>query len=99
MIKGDTWTNDFLYQAINDAFCLGSDELFGALEKAERDGTSLTMDFHCEGRDGMFDEDQLFAVWERPDVLSLIQRLQETLDPEVAVVGAGGPTFRSPFPH
>ena len=37
------------------------------------------MDFAYEGRDGLFDKDQLFAVWSIRDIRSLIDRLQECL--------------------
>jgi len=34
--------------------------------------------FECEGRDGLFDECQLFAVWEPQDVAALITKLQQS---------------------
>jgi hypothetical protein len=37
------------------------------------------MDFEYEGRDGLFEEGQLFAVWEKADVASLIERLRRCL--------------------
>jgi len=43
----------------------------------------LTMDFDSYGRDGLFDGDQLFAVWESNDVKALIERLTLCL-PNVA---------------
>jgi len=77
-IKGETWGNDFLVtnnlaEAID---CAGSTEFADLLFDAQKTGASLKMDFESEGRDGYFDEDQLFAVWERPDVLALIERLK-----------------------
>lgn len=79
-IKGDTWEYDFLTQQIADAITnTGSDNFCEQLDDAQATGGSLTMDFDCLGRDGCFDKDQLFAVWERPDVEALISRLQETL--------------------
>lgn len=72
--------NDFLVQHINDAIaCGGSDEFASLLDDAERNGTSLAMDFDALGRDGCFDADQLFAVWERDDVEALIARLQTAI--------------------
>lgn len=76
-IKGDSLANDFLYQQIVDAIdCRDSGEFAALLDDSERDGTSIPMDFDCQGRDGCFDEDQLFAVWERADVNALIERLK-----------------------
>lgn len=83
-IKGEsiTWENgnDFYYQDINaavDSHSCGefADKLFESQEK----GTSVGMNFHVQGRDGLFDKDQLFAVWEPEDVRALIARLEETL--------------------
>ncbi len=79
-IKGETWEYDFLVQDIADAIeCTGSNDFGNKLDEAQITGASLTMDFDCQGRDGCFDKGQLFAVWERVDVESLIARLQETL--------------------
>lgn len=79
-IKGETWEYDFLTQQIADAIaCTGSDDFSAKLDHAQFTGASLTMDFDCQGRDGCFDKEQLFAVWERADVEALITRLQETL--------------------
>jgi hypothetical protein len=80
-IKGNTiGANDFGEQQIADAIrCSGSDEFFDLLDKAEKEGASLTMDFDCQGRDGLFDAAQLFAVWEPQDVAVLIARLTLTV--------------------
>lgn len=86
MIKGDTSPvavecGDFWYQSIADAIeCSGSEERFNKLFSAAETGNSLVMDFHCEGRDGLYEPmDSMYAIWERADVESLISRLQETL--------------------
>jgi hypothetical protein len=81
-IKEDTLaTDDFLVQQLVDPIeCTGSSDLSFKLEGARLLGESLSMDFDCLGRDGCFDEEQLFAVWERADVEALIGRLQRSLD-------------------
>lgn len=80
LIKGETWTNDFIFQSINDAIKWGDPEEFSdVLFKAEKTGESIDMDFNDTGRDGMFDEDQLFAVWEKKDLTQLIDRLNVAL--------------------
>jgi len=76
-IKGETWGNDFLVQYIDTA--LSADEADNLLYGAAETGASLPMDFDCLSRDGCFDDDQLFAVWERADVEALIARLVRTL--------------------
>ena len=79
-IKGSTWNNDYTVQDIVGAIESSdsgdySDKLFAAMET----GGSLKMDLDCMGRDGMFDEDQMFAVWEREDIEQLIERLNGCL--------------------
>ena len=79
LIKGDSCSGapDFFYQSIASAVdCNGSSDLMDVLDKAERDGTSVSMDFDCQGRDGMFEQGQLFAVWESADVEAFMTRLQ-----------------------
>ncbi len=82
-IKVETWERDFLTQDIASAIeCSGSSEFGDKLFEAEECGTSLPMDLECCGRDGCFDEDQLFAVWERDDVVKLIERLGRCVEAE-----------------
>ena len=84
-IKGDSihhagGVGDFGYQQIADAVDAGSSNEFSdILFAAEETGDSFNMDFDCQGRDGLFDEDQLFVVWEKRDIQALILRLNETL--------------------
>jgi hypothetical protein len=85
-IRGDVWAhcNDFLSRQVADAIeCAGSNDFSNKLEDAEISGVSLPMDFEICGRDGCFDADQLFAVWEREDVLKLIDRLARLVKPPV----------------
>jgi hypothetical protein len=88
LIKGVTIENngkniDWYEQQIADAIeCRNSDEYAAKLDDAQKNGTSLRMDFDCEGRDGMFDHSQLYAVWEPQDVMALVARLQQCLPTE-----------------
>ena len=75
LIKCESLENDFIYQNIVDAIDVNDSGSFSqALTNAEQ-GESLFMDFFCESRDGMFDENQLFAVFQKEDVIKLIERL------------------------
>lgn len=75
-IKGRSINSiDFTYQPLND--CISGEIAHVAYEL--NDGQSFSIDLNCEYRDGLFDQFQLFAVWERKDVESLISRLQESL--------------------
>ncbi len=81
-IKGDTLPNgnDWFYQSIADSIkSSGSDEWAHLLDESEADGRELEMDFATEGRDGCFEDDQLFAIWSKADVAQLIGRLNECL--------------------
>jgi hypothetical protein len=81
MIKGKTMSNDFLVQAIADAIeHEDSGEFCDKLEDCRKNGTSVNMDFYCESRDGFFEEDQLFAIWEEKDKLDLLKRLIDGID-------------------
>lgn len=83
-IKGETCfvdgaaINDFsttgpLAEAID---CMSSHELVELLREAEMFGNSVDMDFAAEGRDGLFEDGQLFAVFDSADVSKLIERLK-----------------------
>jgi len=79
-IKGDTCGNDFVVQQISDAVDASSSaEFVDLLSFAVEEGRSVNLNFDYAGRDGLFDKDQLFAVWERKDVEQLIDRLQQAL--------------------
>lgn len=49
------------------------------MDLAEIEGKPFALHFRTFCRDGEFDPDQLFAVWERDDVAGLIARLQQAL--------------------
>lgn len=76
-IKGETWrhagsTGDFLYQQVADAIDCAD---FTDTLLDYKEGQVLGIDLECESRDGMFEPDQLFAVWDREDVGKLLVRL------------------------
>ena len=82
MIKGETTKsgNDFWAQGITGAIKSdSSEERFDILLAKGKTGESIEMDFECEGRDGLYGEEELFAVWEIRDVKALVKRLEEAL--------------------
>lgn len=89
MIKGDTISHDgsdidFFYQDIVSAIkSTGSDDWTNKLFHSAATSGNLAMDFDCQGRDGCFEADQLFAVFEPQDVVALIARLQRTITDKV----------------
>lgn len=78
-IKGESIAkSDYFYQCIADAVaCKSSAEFADVLFEAAEKGTNFGLDFENQNRDGLFDEGQLFAVWEPSDVRALIARLQK----------------------
>lgn len=84
MVKNETWFfdgggSDFLTDSIIGAIeNTSSDDFFEKCERMEL-GETVPMDFEFTGREGLFDEKQLFAVYEKEDVKKLIDRLQKCL--------------------
>jgi len=78
-IKGETLNNDFSFQSLLNIKSESSEEFISILEDARANGNSFQLDLDCEGRDGLFDKDQLFAIFEKQDVIMLIDRLSECL--------------------
>lgn len=76
-IKGESLINDFFYQQLVHPIAKDSGELFALLDSAEQSGETITNDLYCEGRDGCFDDDQMFLIFEPKDLLDLIRRLAE----------------------
>jgi len=73
-------TKDWFYSDIVYAIaCNSSDEMFDLLDHSQKHGSSIPMDFEITSRDGCFEDDQLFAVFERADVEQLIEKLKGTL--------------------
>ena len=72
-------TNDFLYQSlIGNIKCSDgvefSDILFSAVEKQ----SNIELDFELPERDGLFDDEQLFAIYSKDDVTELVITLLES---------------------
>lgn len=91
-VKGATWETDFLYADLSAeaVACSGSEERDRLIYAAEHEGSNLKMDFDLYGRDGYFESEQLFAVWEKEDVLALVAKLNDCLSSDAypAVIAA-----------
>jgi len=59
--------------------CTGSEDMMNILDSAEKTQSNFTLDFDSGGRDGCYQEDQLFAIWSKDDIQRLIKRLNECL--------------------
>lgn len=76
MVKGETLEYDFIYQnLIGNIECHDSGEFGDKLEYAKETGESISLDFDCMGRDGLFEKNQLFAIYEEEDVKQFIKRI------------------------
>lgn len=75
---------DFIYQPLEDVSivdCTGSGDMYDKCVAAEADSTlSLPTTFDDTMRDALFDEDQLFLIWEKQDVEKLVAKLQHSLN-------------------
>lgn len=81
MIKtANVGERDFCYQELGPDALDATDtaDFVEKLHESEASGIELALDFHGGGRDGCFDDDQLFAVFSQGDVEQLIHRLIET---------------------
>ncbi len=80
-IKEDSTESDFYVQDLIPMFVSngGSEDWFDTLQAAEDGTPTPPLDYNLIGRDGCFDADQLFAVFERHDVEALIARLNVAL--------------------
>lgn len=82
-IKEDTCGNDFVVQDLTGQFegWTGSESHFTELDRMVEDPTheSPPLDYDSAGRDGLFDDRQLFAVWSATDAERLVARLQQAL--------------------
>lgn len=73
---GNCGADDFFYSNIVDAIDSYESGQFGALlEESRETGASVAMDFDAISRDGCFDDDQLFGIFEPEDLLKLIAKL------------------------
>lgn len=73
--------SDFTYQDLignidND----GSDDYFEKLLEAPKNKTDLKLDFECIQRDGLFEQDSMYAVYTLEDVQGLISCLSKAIE-------------------
>ena len=78
-IKGETWEYDFLYQELIGNIDANSSEEFNEIcEKSQTEDIDLPLDFDCYERDGLFEKNQLFAIYNEKDIEALINRLKKS---------------------
>lgn len=78
-IKEETCHEDFVVQELDPWFegCNDSGDWSDVYERMLEGERSPPVDYDFAGRDGEFDRDQLFLVWEKDDARKLIDRLEQ----------------------
>lgn len=74
-IKGATWTNDWWYTDILNwpNGCDSSNDLFDNIEAYEKE---WRFELDSQSRDGLYENNQLFAVYDEKDILQLLEKIQ-----------------------
>jgi hypothetical protein len=75
----DGWVNDFICSPLTGAVDFGgtsSSDDFDGLFRCQETGESFHLDLECSCRDGLYEDDQLFAIYEQHDLIQLIERLR-----------------------
>jgi len=79
-IKGESIANDFYVQYISDSIDANdTSDFIDKLESAEK-GETIMLDLNIQSRDGLFDDNQLFVVYDNQDVTQIIERLKLCLE-------------------
>jgi len=82
IMGGRSGERDFIYMPLGDVWFEGCDDsgaYFDMLDAMEAGVSSPPIDYEMYGRDALFEEKQLFAVWEKRDVEALIGVLTDAL--------------------
>jgi len=77
-IKAQSWENDWVYLGMCWPDGKDSGECFDRLEDSLLNGTSYPCN-SSYGRDGSFDDKDLFLVFEKDDLLQLKEKVEEAL--------------------
>lgn len=77
-VKGETLTNDFMYMDFCTLEAQNSDMLFTQLEDSLENGTSYTIN-ESYTRDGYFDDQDVFLVFEKDDISKMEGLLNESM--------------------
>ena len=76
-VKGDSIneSSDFFYRPIWEPYAYSSGELCDVLTAAEERKAEVQIDTDCWQRDGLFEYDQLFAVFSGDEVVKIAESL------------------------
>jgi len=87
--KGDPF--DFFYSELGGLGVVDWSDTGDMIEKmgAAQEGHLLSMDFDTQSRDGIFNGNQLYAVWSRADITALIAKLETAVGEDEVSLTAG----------
>lgn len=72
---------DFIQESLlGNLDCSGSTEQDEILFKAEKEGLSFKLDFDNSTREGFYDSEDLYAIYEKHDVQQFVSKLSTCLD-------------------
>lgn len=72
--------NDWYYTDLNDFDdCDNSDDRYKKMKLMREEGASYPLRLDTQSRDGLFEEDEFFAIYERGDIQNIITKLTECL--------------------
>lgn len=69
------YENDFVYFSLIGEFDIEKGKEYSEICRRMEDGESVLASFEETQREGLFDDDQLFLVYEKEDVTNMIQAL------------------------
>ena len=76
-VKGETWESDYLeIDLIGNIAANDSVDYIDRLDYALENRTSLELDFDSDSRNGLFEDNTLYAVYEQKDLNELISSLK-----------------------
>jgi hypothetical protein len=75
--KGESWTNDWIYaDLLGEVESNNSEEFHTVFEEAEN-GKKFILDYESGSRDGAFEDDNMFMIYDKADVNKLIKKLTD----------------------
>ena len=67
---------DYIYESLlGNVDCESTEHFADILLKAEENGNSFKLDFDCGERDGCYEAEELFAIYEKEDMVEFIRKL------------------------
>jgi len=79
-IKYETWGNDWIYMDINDFDdCENSGERYEKIDKMRDEGAEYPLNLDTTSRDGLFEDEQMFAIYDENDVNKIIEVLTQAV--------------------